>query len=146
MNGAPEFAIYNVGAYTFAPWKVIWPEMASSFYAAVAGSAEVPLLGVRPYVPDHKVYFASFDSKEPAYFVCGLLNHPTVREWIQGHSVSIQIGDVFKHLFIPEFDEENEVHVRLAQAVEKAHGMHDEVQRAVLVTDIEQLASLVLWG
>lgn len=27
MPSAPFYAVYNVGEYTFAPWKVIWPEM-----------------------------------------------------------------------------------------------------------------------
>jgi hypothetical protein len=39
MKDAPFFAIYNVGDYTFQSWKVVWPEMSSRFYAAVAGSA-----------------------------------------------------------------------------------------------------------
>ena len=80
MQGAPFFAIYNVGPYTFQPWKVIWPEMSSRFFAAVAGSAPIPGGGLRPYVPDHKIYFAAFDAPELAYYLCALLNAPMVRE------------------------------------------------------------------
>jgi hypothetical protein len=61
MKGAPFYDVYNVGDYTLQPWKVVWPEMSTRFYAAVAGSSMVPVVGSRPYVPDHKVYFAGFD-------------------------------------------------------------------------------------
>lgn len=137
MQGAPFYAVYNVGDYTFQPWKVVWPEMSSRFYAAVAGSATVPVVGRRPYVPDHKVYFAGFNNKEPAYFLCGLLNTPMVREWVESHNVSIQVGDVFKHMQLPEYDKKNKNHVALARMVEKAHDEHDANKRAGIVRKIE---------
>jgi len=144
MQGAPFYAVYNVGDYTFQPWKVVWPEMSSRFYAAVAGSAMVPIAGKRPYVPDHKVYFAGFDKKKPAYFLCGLLNTPMVREWVESHIVSIQVGDVFKHMRLPEYDETNVLHVALAALVEKAHSEHDETKRAAVVRKIESDGEVIL--
>ena len=131
-------------AYTFKPWKVVWPEMSSSFYAAVAGSAMVPVAGKRPYVPDHKVYFAGFDKKKPAYFLCGLLNTPMVREWVESHIVSIQVGDVFKHMRLPEYVEADGDHAALAALVEKAHSEHDETKRAALVCKIESDGEVIL--
>jgi hypothetical protein len=144
MKGAPFYAVYNVGDYTFQPWKVVWPEMSSRFYAAVAGSAMVPVAGKRPYIPDHKVYFAGFDEKEPAYFLCGLLNTPMVREWVESHIVSIQVGDVFKHMNLPEFDGKNVGHVALSALVEKAHGEHDAAKRVLLVAQVEKDGEAVL--
>lgn len=144
MKDAPFYAVYNVGDYTFQPWKVVWPEMSSRFYAAVAGSAVVPVAGNRPYVPDHKVYFAGFDAKEPAYFLCGLLNTPMVREWVESHNVSIQVGNVFKHMRLPEYDDADGHHVELALLVEKAHGEHAEPKRAAVVLKIEADGEAIL--
>jgi hypothetical protein len=118
--------------------------MASNFYAAVAGTGQVPVAGERPYVPDHKVYFASFDTPDVAYYLCGLLNSPVVREWIQSHTVSIQVGDVFKHLSLPQFDSENPVHLELSSLVEQAHQEHDSARRKQLVPAIEAAADRVL--
>ncbi|WP_410210096.1 Eco57I restriction-modification methylase domain-containing protein [Aquirhabdus sp.] len=146
MKGAPFFAIYNIGDYTFKPWKVIWPEMSSSFYAAVAGSSDVPLVGNRIYIPDHKVYFASFDDKQTAYFVCGLLNSPVVKEWINSHNVSIQVADVFKHLSIPEFSKSSAKHIELANLVESAHHTHDKDARKLIIRKIEELAENIMLG
>jgi len=144
MVGAPFYDIYNVGDYTFLPWKVIWPEMSTDFCAAVAGSAKVPVVGKRPYVPDHKIYFAGFGKKEPAYFLCGLLNTPMVREWIESHTVSIQKGDVFKHMTLPEFNANLKGHLSLASLVEKAHREHDVSKRKILVSKIEADGEAVL--
>lgn len=146
MKGAPFFAIYNIGDYTFQPWKVVWPEMVNNFYAAVAGSATVPVAGERPYVPDHKVYFAGFDDKEPAYFLCGLLNSPIVREWVESHNISIQLGDVFKHMRLPRYEPDDRSHNALAALVENAHHEHDAVKRKKLVGEIETSAEAILWA
>lgn len=144
MQGAPYYAVYNVGEYTFKPWKVIWPEMSNRFYAAVAGSAPVPGVGPRPYVPDHKIYFVSFDTKEPAYYLCGLLNSSLVREWVESHTISIQVGDIFKHLRLPSFDPGDSRHLELATRVEAAHALHDADQRRNLVAEITALADQIV--
>lgn len=144
MAGAPFYCVYNVGDYTFQPWKVVWPEMSTRFYAAVVGSANVPVAGIRPYVPDHKVYFTSFDQKEPAFFLCGLLNTLMVREWIESHIVSIQVGNIFKHTQLPEFAAGNISHLELASLVEKAHLEHDASKRKNIVQKVEVLGEKIL--
>lgn len=144
MKGAPFHAVYNVGEYTFKPWKVIWPEMSSSFYAAVVGSADVPLVGSRPYIPDHKVYFSAFDDKEIACYLCGLLNSQTVQEWINAHNVSIQVADVFKHLDLPDFRREDSRHISLAEKVMAAHQEHNREERRFIIEEAKKLAEEIL--
>ncbi|MEF3046721.1 hypothetical protein [Pseudotabrizicola sp. L79] len=144
LENAPYFAIYNVGPYTFQPWKVVWPEMSSKFFAAVAGSSVVPGVGLRPFVPDHKIYFASFNDREPAYYLCALLNAPMVKEWIEAHNVSIQVGDVFKHMNLPEYDPADPLHMQMAQLSEQAHQTHNAAQRAAIVAQILPLTTAVL--
>lgn len=144
MKGAPSYAVYNVGDYTFQPWKVVWPEMSSHFYAAVTGCAAVPVAGKRPYVPDHKIYFAGFDEKQPAYFLCGLLNTPTVREWVESHNISISIGNIFKHMQLPQYVSQNKEHVELAELTEKAHCEHDKKRRSKLIQQIESKGEMIL--
>jgi hypothetical protein len=144
MKGAPFYAIYNIGEYTFKPWKVIWPEMSSKFYAAVVGSADVPVIGRRPYIPDHKVYYVAFDEKEPAYFLCGLLNTNTVKEWIESHTISIQVGDVFKHMQLPEYNVKNKDYKQLASLVEQAHYEHDKIQREKIVEAVRAQGEIII--
>lgn len=148
MKNAPYQAVYNVGDYTFQPWKVIWPEMSSSFYAAVAGSDDMPLNGSRVFIPDHKIYFASFDDKETAYYLCGLLNTETVREWLDSHNISIQVANIFKHLSLPEFDLKNNDHIKLSNLIELAHNTHDKNKRNKVLKQAFALAEIILnkWG
>lgn len=145
MAGAPIQAVYNVGDYTFAPWKVIWPEQSSKFTAAVAGMGRVPGLAQEmPFVPDHKIYYVPFNDRDEAMFLCGLLNAPEVRAWIDSHTVSIQVGDVFKHLELPAYDGSNEAHVALATSVISAHETHDASARHSILENVRAMASALL--
>ncbi len=144
MKGAPFFSIYNVGEYSFAPFKVIWAEMTGNFCAAVISSATVPTYGTRPYVADHKLYFADFDTPEPAYYLCGLLHSQIVKEMIEAHNVSINMGDVLKHVSLPAFDSRNNSHLQLAALVEKAHGLHAEGARAEEVSRVRDAAAAII--
>ncbi len=133
MPNAPFYAIYNVGVYTFAPYKVIWAEQSGRFEAAVAHRGEVPVLGRRPYIPDHKIFFVDFEEADPAYYLCGLLASSLVREFVESHNVSIQVGNIFKHMRLPAFDGSEVAHRRLAELVERAHTEDEASSRAVLV-------------
>ena len=144
MPNAPFYAVYNVGYYTFAPYKVIWAEQSSNFKAAVAVRGEVPLLGQRPYVPDHKIFFVEFQESEPAYFLCGLLACPLVKEFVESHNISIQVGDIFKHMSLPCFNPAQRSNVQLAKLVEQAHNEHDSTKRAALIDKVRIKAEQII--
>jgi len=141
MKGAPFFAIYNVGDYTFAPYKVIWAEMTGDFSAAVITSGDVPGIGKRVYVPDHKLYFADFDQPEPAYYLCGLLHAGIVKAMIEAHNVSTSMGDIFKHVDLPKFDALNATHLALAHLTRQAHQEHDDKKRKDIVANVRAAAT-----
>lgn len=146
MKNAPFYAIYNVGDYTFSPWKVVWAEQpgTKSFPAAVVGMGNVPLVGKRVVIPDHKIFFVDFYKPEPAYYLCGLLTCSSVRAFIQSHNISIQVGNIFKHMNLPSFDKRNEDHIRLSRLVRKAHREEDEVARNILLDQISCLGDALL--
>lgn len=144
MPGAPYYAVYNVGSYTFAPFKVIWAEQSGNFSAAVATSATVPLVGKRTYVPDHKIFFVEFSKELPAYFLCGLLNASAVKEFVESHNISIQVGDIFKHMSLPEFDSTDTQHATLAKLVKQAHGESNLATRNKTVAKVRALADKIL--
>ncbi len=143
MKNAPFFAIYNVGHYTFARWKVIWAEQ-KDFCAAVVSSHEVPLIGNRPFVPDHKVFFVEFTKEKPAYYLCGLLNSEIVIEFVKSHNISIQIGDVFKHMNLPDFDLANHDHISLANLAKRCHKENNIAKRDVILKEISKLSHKII--
>lgn len=74
----PRFAVFGVGDYSFAPWKVA----VSGFYKKI----NFNLIGNyknKPIVLDDTCYFISFDSKVEAEKICNLLNSDIAREFFQ---------------------------------------------------------------
>lgn len=105
MPTAPYYAIYNVGGYTFAPWKVVWPEQPgnSGLPVAVVNTRTLRGIGERLVIPDHKIYFAGFDEASKAFYLCGLLLCSTVQRFILSFHIMLQVGDIFKHMKLPEY-------------------------------------------
>lgn len=146
QSGAPYYSIYNVGAYSFAPYKVIWAELSTTFEAVVVTSRRVPLAGERPFVPDHKVYFADFDDEDTAYFVCAMLNSAMVREYIESHTIQIQVSNIFKHLSIPRFKTGDARHKKIVDLCKKAHLAKSDASRAAILDEMNRLSEEVLTG
>lgn len=144
MPNAPYYAVYNVGEYTFAPFKVVWAEQSGSFCSAVAESADVPLVGARPYVPDHKIFFVEFQEAAPAYYLCGLLNSATVKEFVESHNISIQVGDIFKHMNLPAFNPSNRHHVKLSELCRQAHGEKLVMKRDAIISRLRTIGDEIL--
>ena len=143
MPTAPFYAVYNVGPYTFAPYKVVWAEQSGTFKAAVATQRRTPA-GSRAYVPDHKIFFVPFQHAAPAYFLCGLLTASLATEFIESHTISIQVGNIFKHMHLPSFDGERRAHTQLAAFVRQAHRTQDEEAHRQLLDRIRAHAEAIL--
>lgn len=122
--GTPFYAIYNVGSYTFAPYKVVWAEMGGSIAAAIVSSEQLPYgLGRKPIVPDHKVYFVPADGEDAAHFLCAMLNSEPVKTFVDSFTVKIQVGTLFRHLKVPSYDSGKPHHQRLVSWSRQAHGL-----------------------
>lgn len=144
-NGAPPYAIYNVGPYTFSPYKVMWPEQ-GRFVTAVASRGSVPLKDEdQPYVPDHKIYFVETEDAETAYYLSGVLNCNLVREYIESHTIGIQRSNIFKHLSVPRYEPSDDQHSKLSMLSRKAH-FADPQKRDDLARKANQVARKILLG
>jgi hypothetical protein len=114
---AKFWSVWSTGAYTFAPFKVVWKEISGkNFCAAYVGSHEHPGLDNRVVVPDHKVYFVPCDSEPEAAFLTGFLNAPAVAAGISAYAAALSLGtSVVEYLRIPKHDPKNTKHRRLAE-------------------------------
>lgn len=144
MINAPYYAVYNIGTYTFSKFKVVWAEQSENFCAAVAIDADVPVLGKRPYIPDHKIFFIDFDKPDPAYFLCGILNSSLAKEFVESHNISIQVGDIFKHMNLPAFNPHDKAHKKLVELTLDAHQEKNKIARTAIVTEIKNVADSIL--
>lgn len=126
-TGAP-YALYNVGTYTFSPYKVVWREQASGVVAAVAGEASDKAL-----VPDHKLMSLPLWNRKEAHYICALLNSVIVRYIVKSYAIDISISThLLSYINIPKFDPSNQIHITLSDLSHKAHVVLMESDKAVL--------------
>lgn len=130
MRNAPFYSSWNVGEYTFAPYKVAWSEISGSFRACVLSSVESSYWDhQRIVIPDHKLYFVPLFSEIEAHYLCALLNAPQVEDFVLGYAETTQIGThVTEYLKLPKFEELNDLHQELAKLSLNAHHSNSLVQ------------------
>ncbi len=139
---APFYSIYNVGVYTFSPWKVLWREVASHPTAAVIG----PDPRGRPVIPDHKLMFIPCASSEEAHYVCAILNAPLVTLLVSRLCTTTSMGTrLLKQIPIPRHDPAAHVHRSLAALSRERHASpHDPSVRSHVDDTLDQFAAQAL--
>lgn len=147
MKNAPYYCVYNVGTYTFAPWKLVWAEQPGNRYfpSAVINCGKIPGIGDKILIPDHKIYFADFSTSEPAYYLCGLLQSDMVQTYLKSYLVLLQVGDIFKNLLLPEYNPQDKRHVELVKLVEMAHKTTEVKGKSKLLIEISTLANQIVF-
>lgn len=116
----PYWSMFNVSPFTFAPWKVVWREVANELDAAVVGLAAVHQLQ-KPVVPDHTCILVECRSRAEAHYLCALINSSPARLAIRNYIVLHPDPHVLNNIKVPRFGLKNELHVRLAELSEAAH-------------------------
>lgn len=143
-NIAEYYCIYNVGSYSFSPYKVIWAEQSNTFKAVVVSGKKVPIIGYRNYVPDHKIYFVDFENENTAHYICSLLNSDIVKEFLSSYLISIQIGNIFKYLNLPKFDELNKDHINLCMLSKELHNNPSLITDSDIIFKINEITKDIL--
>nr|AGN32389.1 TsoI restriction-modification enzyme [Thermus scotoductus] len=144
VDAGPFYSMFNVGDYTFAPWKVVWREIASDLTAAVVSSREGKTI-----VPDHKLVLVACSSDIEAHFICALLNSSIVRFVALGYAIQTQFAPhLLDFIRIPRYNPTDPLHRRLSelsQAAHKAAQAGDEKRLEALEAEIDREAAK-LWG
>lgn len=121
----PFYAMYNVGPYTVAPWKVVWRRMDRRLRAAVVGQGNVPGAGWRPLVPQETCVLVAAHSAEEAHYLCARLNSSLSAFLAQSSSVDGGKGfgtpGMLDHLGLRRFDAADSRHLALAACSRRAH-------------------------
>jgi hypothetical protein len=120
QRGEPFYFYGAVGDYTFAPWKVVWPNIASSLQAAVVGRAHG-----KEVIPQHIITLVGCESEDEAHYICALINSSlanfAAKSYSQEGGKSFGDPHVLDHIRIPRYDPNNAVHRRLAELSMQAH-------------------------
>ncbi|WP_135257741.1 Eco57I restriction-modification methylase domain-containing protein [Thermus caldilimi] len=142
-RGEPFYFYGAVGPYTFAPWKVVWREVAHTLDATV-----VPPKEGKPTIPAHTLVSVGCASKDAAHYLCSVLNSSCTRLTVQSYIVLHPDPHILEHIRIPRYDPTNPVHRRLAELSEAAHEaarQGDTTALRHIEAEIDQQAAK-LWG
>jgi hypothetical protein len=134
-QGAPYYSIYNVGPYTFSPYKVVWSEVGFDLEASVISSNENAILGRKIIIPDHTLVSISLENEEEAHFVCSLLNSSPSQLIVRGYVVLHPSPHVLKNIRIPQYDFKSGLHRNLASL---SFDSHEKSKKGISVQDIEE--------
>jgi len=135
--------MFNIGDYTFAPWKVVWREVSHTLDAAVVG-----LRDGKATIPDHTLILVACTDAREAHYLCAYLNSSAARLAVQSYIVLHPDPHILDHVRIPKFDPANPAHARLAELSQHAHeaamrGAAGELR--CIEAEIDQQAAK-LWG
>jgi hypothetical protein len=141
------YGIMDVGTYTFAPWKVVWPWISKDIRASVVG-----FINQKPLIPEHNIFFVACKIKQEAFYIAAIMNSSpfnfAARSLFSTGGGGIGSASVLEHIRIPLYNSFNKVHERLANLSEAAHKAVKERNEMLLrqiEADIDQAAA-ELWG
>lgn len=127
-KGRPFYSLYDIGSYTFKPYKIMWKYVAGKisgkgqFSVAVIPPVKDKWVGEKPVIPNEKLMLIPFDKANEAYFMAAILNFPAIRLAVAGYTIETAISThVVKHVKVPNFEPKNPVHQKLSKLSKKAH-------------------------
>ncbi|QDT34023.1 N-6 DNA Methylase [Thalassoglobus polymorphus] len=134
------YTLQRVGPYTFAPYKVCWRYIASEFIVCVVDTSDDGRLAI----PNDKVMFVPFESRDEAFFVAGVLSASLARRYVNSLIESRQISTkVIKTLQVPVFDKAQEAHCNISRLCREGHEILRESSSACVAGLREAVDELV---
>ena len=130
----PFYSLYDIGDYTFYPYKVVWKYVAgkisgkAEFSTAVIEQVEDVLLGIKTVIPNEKLMLVPFSTKEEAYYVSAILNSSISQLLVASYVIETAISThILEKIKIPKFDSSNSLHLKLSELSKKAHQLTKQI-------------------
>jgi hypothetical protein len=142
----PFYTMYNVGPYTMAEWKVLWPEVGHTVRAGVCGPSAIEK--TKPSLPDHTIIAVSCESGTEAYYLAGLLNSSPATVTASAYIVLHPSPHIMQSIAVPRYSRSDSDHARLAELSRQCHEVtarNNEDRVAELEAEIDEAAAS-LWG
>ncbi|MEA2065695.1 MAG: N-6 DNA methylase [Thermotogota bacterium] len=124
----PFYALYDIGEYTFKPYKVMWKYVAGkisgkgAFSVAVVEPVEDKYFGKKIVIPNEKLMLIPFDERDEAHYVASVLNSSIAQLIVMSYTIETAISThVLKNVYVPKFKPKDKVHLKLAEHSKNAH-------------------------
>ena len=149
-SDAPFYSMFDVGDYTFAPYKVVVRQITTKMQCSVIAEVNDQMLGFIEVMPTHKLLIVGCMEAEEAYYLCGLLNSSAPSLFTK--QVMLESGystEILSKICIPKFNPTDKVHQELAGLSQNAHhavSIGDEAGlREIIEPSIDELTAQI-WG
>ena len=142
------YAMYGIGEYTFAKYRVVWKRMASKMVAVVLSRLRTPF-GLKTAISTDTTSFFPVGDEEEAHYLCGILNSNVVDEYIRSFSSAgrgFGAPSVMNNLAIPKFNSDNKIHKKIAELPQRAHSLFAQEKEVVKLQDELNEAVKKLWN
>jgi SAM-dependent methyltransferase len=137
---APFYSMFDVGDYTFAPYKVVW----KGFGTKTMQVAVIDSIQGKPIMTNQAMHpFIGLDNEDEAHYIAACLNSAPFEYAVISHTQaggkSFAQAGILERLQLPIYDASNTIHDDLMQLSRAAH--HGEVDNDT----IAKIAA-ALWG
>lgn len=119
------YAMFGIGPYTVARYKVVWKRMANDLIAAVISQHKTPF-GYKTVIPTDTTSLIACTDEAEAHYLCALLNSTPVREFVRSYSSAgrgFGAPSIMSHIAIAKFDPQNRLHQKLSQLSQTLHDL-----------------------
>lgn len=126
IDQAPFYSMFNVGAYTFAPYKVAWHRMRSPLQASILTTVDDKLL-----LPQETHAFVPLEHQQESIYLAAILNSDLFNELAESTGLaggkSFASPHILQRVRVPMFDATCDVHRSLVE-IGKRFAIHDELE------------------
>jgi len=146
ISEAPFYSMFNIGPYTFAPFRVCWSRMSNTIKACVVSEVRTGL-GIKQIIPTDTATIVSFENEDEAHYFCAIVNSGLFRCRVQSFSSAgrgFGSAGILKRVRIGRFSPKDKTHVSLAQLSKECHELARNENASLLSkreAEIEQLAA-----
>ena len=149
IETGPFYSMFDVGDYTFAPWKVVWTRVGNKIEAAVTK---------REVLPQETITLLPASEESEAHYVCAVVNSVPFQfaafAYSQAGGKSFGAPHLLENICIPKLGASNSAQQQLAKLSKQAHelasaayagdnGAQEELRR--VEAEIDEAAA-ELWG
>jgi len=122
------YAMFGIGPYTIARYKVIWKRMAGDIFSAVISQHKTPF-GYKKILPTDTTSLFATNTEDEAHYLCAIINSTPVRQFIKSYSSAgrgFGAPSVMKHVGITKYNPQNQIHKKLSQVSKNLHDLKRE--------------------
>jgi len=127
-KGNPFYSVYDIGTYTFYPYKVVWKYIAGAirgkaeFSCAVLEPVIDEYVGAKTVIPNEKLMLVPFKNVDEAYYLSGILNSSFVRALVASYMIETAVSThILDNVYVPRYNPSNELHRLIAELSKRAH-------------------------